>query len=276
MDRHRSPEVDKLIGVEFKVLNKGYISLVEYLGSDKMIVNAARVSYQDGTKIIRKDEGLIRYLMENAHTSPFEQVVLAFNIKLPMFVARQWVRHRTARLNEISARYSVLPDDFYIPELDQIRLQSQTNKQGRSEEVVENPERIVEMMKKGQQEAYKTYLYMLEQGVAKEIARSVLPVSIYTQWYWQIDLHNLFHFLKLRMDHHAQYEIRVYANEIAKIAKAVAPHAYQAFEDYILNSLRLSRREKTALGNVMKGLDPGLEGKELDKFNNKLEAIKSS
>jgi thymidylate synthase (FAD) len=242
MPHVHSPAAEALIDQEFPVLDKGFLRLVDYMGSDERIVAAARVSYGKGTKTVREDEVLINYLMRHEHTSPFEQVVLTFHVKLPIFVARQWIRHRTARVNEISGRYSVMKDDFYVPAEETLRTQSDINKQGRAEAPVapEAARRIVSELEAGQREAYGRYETMLGDDLAREVARVGLPLSLYTEWYWQIDLHNLFHFLKLRLDAHAQWEIQQYAKVMAQITKAVAPLAYAAFERYQLREVKFS------------------------------------
>lgn len=260
------------------MLDKGFVRLVDYLGGDQRIVQAARVSYGAGTKTVRQDRGLIHYLLRHEHTSPFEQVVLTFHCKMPIFVARQWVRHRTARLNEISGRYSVMKDEFYVPDPAEMRTQDSVNKQGRSEEPVDpdQAQAWVDQMESDHTQIYDHYTGMIEGGLAREIARANLPLSLYTEWYWQIDLHNLFHFLRLRIDPHAQYEIRVYGEALAKCAKAVAPMAYEAFEEHLLGSVRFGSAELAALGKVMQGQDCGLEGRELALFEEKLAKIKNS
>ncbi len=266
---------EQLLDQELRVLDKGFVRLVDYMGSDERIVQSARVSYGSGTKSFRQDKGLINYLMRNEHTSPFEQVILTFHTKMPIFVARQWVRHRTARLNEISGRYSIMKDEFYVPEAAQMRGQSEDNKQARSEEVVAHAGDMIAEMEADQKLIYDHYTGMVEGGLAREIARSNLPLSLYTEWYWQIDLHNLFRFLHLRMDSHAQYEIRVYAEAMARCAKAVAPIAYDAFEEHILNSVRLSRQECVAMAAIMDGKANPLEGRSLAIFESKLEKLRS-
>lgn len=276
MARDAVAEAEALLGVEVPVLDKGFVRLVDYMGSDARIVQAARVSYGAGTKSVREDRGLIHYLMRNDHTSPFEQVVLTFHAKMPVFVARQWVRHRTARLNEVSGRYSVMPDEFYVPAPDAIRKQAKVNKQARSDEVVEGAEGIAESMRREQEEAYARYQSMLEAGVAREVARANLPLSLYTEWYWQIDLHNLFHFLRLRLDAHAQYEIRVYAEALARCAQAVSPLAYEAFEEHILGSVRFSQAECQALSALLAGQNHGLDGRALALFEEKLTKLKAA
>ncbi|MEA2552037.1 MAG: thymidylate synthase [Fimbriimonadaceae bacterium] len=278
MARTVVPEAEALIDQEIPVLDKGFVRLVDYMGGDERIVQAARVSYGAGTKSYRQDRGLIHYLIRNWHTSPFEQVQLTFHTKMPIFVARQWVRHRTARLNEISGRYSVMKDEFYVPEADQVRYQSESNKQARSEEClpIEQAMEIIRLMEDEQKAVYANYQTMLEKGVARELARSNLPLSLYTEWYWQIDLHNLFHFLALRGDAHAQYEIRVYADAMAKCAKAVAPLAYEAFEEYRLGSVEFSRAECEALSAVMEGKPHGLEGRPAAMFDQKLAKLRAA
>jgi thymidylate synthase (FAD) len=272
------PEAEALLDKEIPVLDKGFVRLVDYMGGDERIVQAARVSYGSGTKTYRQDRGLIHYLLRNWHTSPFEQVQLTFHTKMPIFVARQWVRHRTARLNEISGRYSVMKDEFYVPDPDQIRYQSESNKQARSEERLpdSDAQEVIRKMEEEQRAVYANYQAMLEMGVARELARSNLPLSLYTEWYWQIDLHNLFHFLALRADAHAQYEIRVYADAMAQCAKAVAPLAYEAFEEHRMGSVTFSKAECEALASVLKGQNHGLEGRPAAMFEDKLSKMKSA
>ncbi len=265
-------EAEKILDKEFPVLNKGFIRLVDYMGSDERIVQAARVSYGKGTKSVREDKGLITYLLRNDHTSPFEQVVFTFHCKMPLFVARQWIRHRTARLNEISGRYSVMADDFYIPELSDISFQSSDNKQGRSEEEVpeELKEKVIELLKADQNRVYDNYKTLLEDNVARELARINLPLSLYTEWYWQIDLHNLFHFLRLRLDSHAQKEIRVYAEAMYEAASKVCPMAFEAFEQYIKGSVRFSKDELSALKQMLNGEEHELKGRDKTLFESKI------
>ncbi len=271
------PEAEALLDKEIKVLDKGFVRLVDYLGGDQRIVQAARVSYGSGTKTYRQDRGLIHYLLRNDHTSPFEQVILTFHCKMPIFVARQWVRHRTARLNEISGRYSVMKDEFYIPDADQMRAQSTDNKQARSEDLIdaEKTQEMLTEMEEDQKQIYRHYDEMIEAGLAREIARSNLPLSLYTEWYWQIDLHNLLRFLRLRMDSHAQYEIRVFAEAMAQCAKAVSPMAYEAFEEHLQYGIRFSREELLALDRMLEGGEAGLEGRAARIFSQKLEDVKA-
>lgn len=257
MARTVVPEADALLDVEIKVLNKGFVRLVDYMGGDARIVQSARVSYGDGTKSVREDLALIDYLLRNEHTSPFEQVVLTFHIKTPIFVARQWVRHRTARMNEISGRYSVMADEFFVPPIEDIRPQSKINKQGRSDDPLSDDikNEFVNTLENDQAALYARYQRYIEHDVARELARVNLPLSLYTQFYWQIDLHNLFHFLKLRLDAHAQKEIRDYGVALATCAKAVAPMAYAAFEKYVLGAVRFSAEELDSLA-VALGRNP--------------------
>lgn len=264
-------------------LDKGFVRLVDVMGDDAAIVQAARVSYGSGTKKVHEDRGLIRYLLRHMHTTPFEMVEFKFHIKLPIFVARQWIRHRTANVNEYSGRYSEMKDEFYVPAIDQVRAQSVSNKQGRADEAfpIDEAERIIAMMESSQQQAYAEYQQMLSQDLAREIARINLPVSNYTEWYWKIDLHNLFHFLRLRIDAHAQYEIRVYAQAMADLIKPYVPMAYEAFEDYILKSQRFSRLERIALNALLQQRPTtveelaayGLKGREATEFLDKLNDL---
>lgn len=277
--------VEALVGKEFPCLDKGFVRLIDVMGDDAAIVQAARVSYGAGTKKVNEDVGLIRYLMRHLHTTPFEMVEFKFHVKLPIFVARQWIRHRTANVNEYSGRYSEMKDEFYVPAIDQVRAQSSTNKQGRADEAFDpaEAERIRQGMLDTQTRLYAEYQGLLEGDLAREIARINLPVSNYTEWYWKVDLHNLFHFLKLRIDPHAQYEIRVYGEVMAQIVKAAVPVAYEAFEDYILHARRFSRRERAALKAMLPSLevDPavleaaGLKGREAQEFLAKLEELSS-
>lgn len=258
---------------EFRVLDKGFVRLVDYLGSDGRIVQAARVSYGEGTKNYREDRGLIHYLLRNDHTSPFEQVNFTFHLKMPIFIARQWIRHRTARINEISGRYSVMKDEFYLPDGDVIAQQSADNKQGRDKEPVppEMQQRILELLEKDQVEVYSRYQEMLESGIARELARINLPLSLYTELFWQIDLHNLFHFLRLRLDPHAQFEIRAYAEVMMEIASAVCPVACEAFQEHVAGGVRFSKSELKAINDLLDGKDAGLNEKAYDRFRNKLK-----
>ena len=263
---------EEILDREIRVLDRGFVRLVDYMGSDKRIVQAARVSYGGGTKPLRQDAGLIDYLLRNEHTSPFEQVVLTFHAKMPIFVARQWVRHRTARLNEISGRYSVMPDEYYFPALEDIAEQSRDNKQGRSTEAMEpgRAEAVREVIRRVHECSYSGYKELLDAKTALELARIVLPLSLYTEWYWQIDLHNLFHFLKLRLDKHAQREIRAYAKVIREIGAKVCPLAFNSFDRHILGGLRFSEDEVGGLRRMLRGDQHGLEGKGGERLEAKI------
>lgn len=278
MARSSVPEADQLLDKEIKVLDKGFVRLVDYMGDDQRIVQAARVSYGEGTKSYRQDKGLINYLLRHEHTSPFEQVVLTFHCKMPIFIARQWVRHRTARLNEISGRYSIMKDEFYIPAPEQMKGQSDDNKQARSDDALPDAdvEQMLAEMEADQRKIYEHYEGMIEKGLAREIARGNLPLSLYTEWYWQIDLHNCFRFLHLRMDSHAQFEIQEYARAIAECVKAVTPMAYEAFEEHILGSVKFSRAECHALVDMLEGNEVSLKGRKLAIFEQKIQKMKSA
>jgi thymidylate synthase (FAD) len=266
-------EAEAVLDKEFPVLDKGFVRLVDYLGGDSRVVQAARVSYGDGTKSSREDSSLIDYLLRNEHTSPFEQVVLTFHVKLPVFVARQWIRHRTARVNEISGRYSVLKDEFFAPPAEDLAFQSSDNKQGRAEEVLGDAAEILGGMKEAQERAYREYTALIERGLARELARINLPLSIYTEWYWQIDLHNLFRFLELRLDAHAQKEIRLYARRLFELTRTVAPLCCASFERHRLGGVSFSREEfaevQRRLGLSAEG---ELGGKALERFEAKLRS----
>jgi thymidylate synthase (FAD) len=248
------PEADQLIGVRRPVLAHGYVALVDYMGNDAAIVQAARVSYGRGTKSVRDDRGLIRYLLRHRHTTPFEMVEFKFLVRLPIYVARQMVRHRTSSINEYSQRYSIVPDEFDLPAPEEVRRQSARNRQGRGEPLPpEIVSRFREDLTRVSTEAYRAYQQALGDGVARETARLLLPLAYYTEWYWKIDLWNLFHFLALRLDPHAQEEIRLYAAEFAKLAQVVCPVAVEAFQDFVLESVSLSRKEAAAVAALLAG-----------------------
>jgi thymidylate synthase (FAD) len=240
------------------VLDHGFIRVIDYMGDDAAIVQAARVSYGAGTKHVQNDEGLIRYLMRHWHSTPFEMCEVKLHVKLPVFVARQWIRHRTANVNEYSARYSILDREFYIPAPEQLAAQSTVNNQGRGEVLQgEEAARVLDLLKSDANRAYDHYEAMLsqdgQQGLARELARMNLPANIYTQWYWKVDLHNLFHFLRLRADPHAQYEIRVYAEAIAACVRDWVPLAYAAFEDYRMGGVTLSGKAIAVVKRMLTG-----------------------
>jgi len=270
---------------EQKVLDHGFVRLVDYMGDDSAIVQAARVSYGEGTKNVSSDRQLIRYLMRHRHTTPFEMCEVKFHVKLPIFVARQWIRHRTANVNEISGRYSEMVDEFYLPELDQIRPQSVINKQGRSDSTFDPQEGLEIQNQLGgtQQELYKEYKDVLGKNLARELSRINLPLSLYTEWYWKIDLHNLFHFLHLRLDSHAQYEIRVFAEAMATITKELFPIAYEAFEDYRLHSMSFTGPEISILQQLITSkefdaerlVELGLSKRESAEFILKMKSIRT-
>lgn len=229
-------------------LDRGFIRLVDSMGSDDAIVQAARVSYGKGTRKMSQDRGLIRYLMRHRHTTPFEMVEFKFHAKMPIFVARQWVRHRTANINEYSLRYSEARDEFYIPDEEHILFQSKLNKQGRSGEVpADLKKKVQDYFRDISDKSYTIYSELNDAGIARELARAVLPVNLYTEWYWKNDLHNILHFLSLRLDPHAQYEIRIYAEAMAEIVKKIAPFAYEAFKDYVIGGMRFSSIEQARL-----------------------------
>ena len=253
-----APGLEPLLYTAHPVLDHGFVRVVDYMGDDAAIVQAARVSYGAGTKTTRNDAGLINYLMRHWHSTPFEMCEIKLHVKLPVFVARQWIRHRTANVNEYSARYSVLDREFYIPAPEHLAAQSDVNNQGRGA-ALEGAEaaRVLEILKGDSARAYDHYEAMLsqegQQGLARELARMNLPANIYTQWYWKIDLHNLFHFLRLRADPHAQYEIRAYAEEIARLTAAWVPLAYAAFEDYRLGAVTFSAKGMACLRRMLAG-----------------------
>jgi len=253
-----------------KVLDKGYIRVVDIMGNDTSIVQAARVSYGKGTKKVSQDRSLIRYLLRHKHTSPFEMCVIKLHLKMPIFIARQWVRHRTASVNEYSARYSVMPDEYYIPE--KIEFQSQDNKQGRSGELdAKESKKIIKQIKEHSHKSHKFYQNLLDANVARELARSVLPINVYTEFYWQMNLHNLLHFVRLRSHPTAQYEIRVYSDIIQEILKQWVPVVYEAFCDYEINATSVSAHEKKYLNRKedmeLEGFGKTEEKEFYDKWN---------
>ncbi len=268
------PEAEEILDKEYKVLDKGFVRLVDYLGSDQRIVQSARVSYGNGTKTVSQDAGLIDYLLRHQHTSPFEQVVFTFHVKMPIFVARQWVRHRTGRMNEVSGRYSIMKDEFYVPETKDIEPQSKDNKQGRSDQPFDEAKakEIQAALQKGQKDSYDSYSELLDTGLAREVARINLPLSLYTEFYWQMDLNNLFRFLKLRLDGHAQYEIRQYAQVMLELVRKVCPMAVASFENDMNRAVSFTGEEMEALRAVLKGQPNPLDGKKLERFNAKIES----
>ncbi len=278
-------EAQALIDKEFRVLNKGFVRLVDFMGSDASIVQAARVSYGKGTKEVSEDEALIRYLYRHRHTTPFEMVEFKFHVKLPIFVARQWIRHRTASVNEYSGRYSVMREEFFVPEASDLRTQSKANRQGRDEMPIDSKtaEDFLKSLKETQADAYSRYTSFVETGLARELCRIDLPLSVYTEWFWKMDLHNLLHFLDLRTSRLAQSEIRKYAEVMASIVKAVCPIAYRAFEDYRKNAITFSVPEQRALSQMLRENIPserelsklGIGKRESSEFREKLTEIAS-
>jgi thymidylate synthase (FAD) len=253
-----APGLERRLGTAIPVLDHGFVRVVDYMGDDAAIVQAARVSYGAGTKTARDDAGLIRYLMRHHHSTPFEMCEIKLHVKLPVFVARQWIRHRTANVNEYSARYSILDREFYIPAPEHLAAQSKTNNQGRGD-LLGGPEaaRVLATLREDSARAYDHYEAMLstegQQGLARELARMNLPANIYTQWYWKTDLHNLFHFLHLRADPHAQYEIRAYAEVLCDVVRDWVPYAWEAFDDYRLNAVTFSGKGMAAVRRMLAG-----------------------
>ena len=241
MSRVVSEALDAVLGDTYPVLDHGFVRVVDYMGTDASVVQAARVSYGKGTTSKRRDRDLIRYLLKNKHTTPFEMCEIKFHVKLPIFVARQWIRHRTASVNEYSARYSELDNECYVPELDRLQTQDTVNRQGSGDALpLEVADDIHYTLTRTSDESYQHYQDLLERGLSRELSRMVLPTNFYTQWYWKIDLWNLLHFLRLRCDLHAQYEIRLYANVIADIVAQWVPDTYEAFKDFLAGSVTLS------------------------------------
>ncbi len=264
--RDVSPGVEAMLYTPIPVLDHGFVRVIDYMGTDSAIVQAARVSYGKGTKKINEDAGLINYLLRHRHTTPFEMCEIKFHIKLPIFIARQWIRHRTANVNEYSGRYSIMDKEFYIPAPEQLAAQSRSNRQGRGE-VLQGAEaqRVLQLLREDAVNAYSHYEEMLNEdasenildeskdGLARELARMNLSLNFYTQWYWKIDLHNLLHFLSLRADSHAQYEIRVYAEAMLDVLKAWVPITYAAFMDYRVGGTSLSAKGLAVVKKMIEG-----------------------
>ena len=286
--RITSSSLERILYKQFKVLDSGFIRVMDYMGDDTAIIQSARVSYGEGTKKVSNDKGLIRYLMKNWHTTPFEMCEIKLHIKLPIFIARQWIRHRTANVNEYSARYSILDKEFYIPKPQHMSSQSTTNKQGRGSNLSKkDTERFLKILKDDAERNYKHYEDMLNEnqsgeiknddktGLSRELARINLTLNTYTQWYWKIDLHNLLHFLYLRDDPHAQYEIQAYAEIILnKIVKKWVPYTYSAFKEFQLESYNLSSNaieviKKKLCGKKVSYEESGLNKREWIELKNK-------
>tara|TARA_Y100000994_G_scaffold224343_1_gene205941 strand:- start:427 stop:1362 length:936 start_codon:yes stop_codon:yes gene_type:complete len=276
--RVTAPELEAVLYRPIEVLDHGFIRVIDYMGDDSSIVQSARVSYGKGTKKISNDKGLIKYLMRHRHSTPFEMCEIKFHIKLPIFIARQWIRHRTANVNEYSARYSILDKEFYIPSAENLAAQSAINNQGRGDALTDDEaSNVIQILKKDAEQTYSNYETLLNEssegniidesksGIARELARMNLTLNTYTQWYWKIDLNNLLHFLALRADDHAQYEIRVYADAMLDIVKKWVPLTYEAFEDYRIGGTELSAKEVNLMRKLLKGEKVSFEEEGLSK-----------
>ena len=272
------PALEEILYEALPVLDQGFVRVVDYMGDDAAIVQAARVSYGKGTKQVQNDAGLINYLLRHRHTTPFEMCEIKYHVKLPVFVARQWIRHRTANVNEYSARYSVLDNEFYIPAPEQLAAQSAANRQGRGEVLAgDEAVRVLEILKEDSASCYAHYEEMLNEradgsvidegraGLARELARMNLPLNIYTQWYWKIDLHNLMHFISLRAAPHAQYEIRVYADVLFETLKRWLPITAGAFQDHVMTGVKLSGPALDVVKRLTAGEAVGQETSGLSK-----------
>ena len=276
--RVTAPELEKILYEAIPILDHGFIRVVDYMGDDSSIVQSARVSYGKGTKKVSSDEGLIKYLMRHWHSTPFEMCEIKYHVKLPIFIARQWIRHRTANVNEYSARYSILDKEFYLPSKEHLAAQSQSNRQGRGE-VLEGDQanKVLNLLKQDAEQTYENYETMLnerydgsvidenEVGLARELARMNLTLNTYTQWYWKTDLLNLMNFLRLRADHHAQYEIRTYADAMLDTLKKWVPITYEAFMDYRVGGTEVSAKGKILIQKLIKGEKISLEKSGLSK-----------
>ncbi len=270
------PALEAMLFQATPVLDNGFVRVIDYMGDDAAVVQAARVSYGRGTKAVSEDRGLIRYLMRHRHSTPFEMCEIKYHVKLPIFVARQWIRHRTANVNEYSARYSILDREFYIPAPEQLAAQSASNRQGRGN-VLQGAEaaHVLDLLREDATRNYDHYVEMLNedeagqpvdpgrQGLARELARMNLTLNAYTQWYWKTDLHNLFHFLSLRADAHAQYEIRVYAEAMLESVEAWVPHCAEAFRDFRLGAVTLSAGMMAVVKQMLAGAQPQQKGSGL-------------
>jgi thymidylate synthase (FAD) len=284
------PDLETILYQPLPVLDHGFVRVIDYMGSDSAVVQAARVSYGAGTKRARQDAGLIRYLMRHAHTTPFEMCEIKYHIKLPIFVARQWIRHRTASVNEYSARYSILDNEFYIPEPEHLAAQSTSNRQGRGDALSgQEASRVFELLRTDAERSYAHYEEMLNedvqgqvlddsrQGLARELARMNLSLAFYTQWYWKVNLHNLLHFLWLRSDAHAQYEIRAYATVMLDTVRRWSPLTYAAFMDYRVGGANLSAKGLEVVRRRLRGEsvtrhDVGMSPAEWRELNALLDA----
>ena len=274
------PALEEILFQPIEVLDHGFVRVIDYMGDDAAVVQAARVSYGKGTKQVREDSGLIRYLMRHWHSTPFEMCEIKYHVKLPIFVARQWIRHRTANVNEYSARYSILDREFYLPAPQDLAVQSSQNRQGRGA-ALEGAEadRVMALLREDAEKCYGDYAWMLNEdesgevvdegrsGLARELARMNLTLNTYTQWYWKTDLHNLMHFLRLRADAHAQYEIRVFADAMLDTLKRWVPLTYEAFEEYRMGAAQISATGLQVVRRLLAGeaviqADSGLSKRE--------------
>ena len=276
--RVTAPELEKILYEAIPVLDHGFIRVIDYMGDDTSIVQSARVSYGKGTKKVSTDSGLIKYLMRHWHTTPFEMCEIKYHVKLPIFIARQWIRHRTANVNEYSARYSILDKEFYLPSFENLAAQSKSNRQGRGE-VLEGDQakEVLDLLKKDAEKTYNDYEMMLNErfdgttidenkkGLARELARMNLTLNTYTQWYWKTDLLNLMNFLRLRADSHAQYEIRAYADTMLDTLKKWVPTTYEAFMDYRVGGTEVSAKGKLIIQKLIKGENVKVEDSGLSK-----------
>ena len=276
--RVTAPELEKVLFEAIPVLDHGFIRVIDYMGDDTSIVQAARVSYGKGTKKVSTDSGLIKYLMRHWHSTPFEMCEIKYHVKLPIFIARQWIRHRTANVNEYSARYSILDKEFYLPSKENLAAQSKNNRQGRGEVIEGNQaNEVLNLLKKDAEQTYENYETMLNEkydgsiidknksGLARELARMNLTLNTYTQWYWKTDLLNLMNFLRLRVDPHAQYEIRAYADVMLDNLKKWVPITYDAFIDYRVGGTEVSAKGKIVIQKLIKGENINLEETGLSK-----------
>ena len=276
--RVTSPELENILYEALPILDHGFIRVVDYMGNDSSIVQAARVSYGKGTKKVNTDSGLIKYLMRHWHSTPFEMCEIKYHVKLPIFIARQWIRHRTANVNEYSARYSILDKEFYLPDKKNLAAQSQSNRQGRGNILEgEQAKKVLNLLKKDAEQTYRNYEEMLNEkydgsvidenkvGLARELARMNLTLNTYTQWYWKTDLLNLMNFLRLRADHHAQYEIRAYAEVMLDTLKKWVPITYEAFMDYRVGGTEVSAKGKSIIQKLIKGEKVSMEETGLSK-----------
>ena len=287
--RVTAPELEKILYDAIPILDHGFIRVVDYMGDDTSIVQAARVSYGKGTKKVSTDSGLIKYLMRHWHSTPFEMCEIKYHIKLPIFIARQWIRHRTANVNEYSARYSILDKEFYLPDSEHLAAQSQINRQGRGDILKgDQAKKVLDLLKNDAEQTYKNYEEMLNErydgtvidegktGLARELARMNLTLNTYTQWYWKTDLLNLMNFLRLRADHHAQYEIRTYADAMLDTVKKWVPITYEAFMDYRVGGTEISSKGKIVIQKMISGEKISIEESGLSKreWNELMSAFK--